>query len=136
MRPGIRPQNALIGMYPFLAASWPRLKDRKLDVVFGATGVVAVVAVAYGAAAFASQSPGHYIGAIRAHQQYVTAIDSFRNPGRPPLYEVFKIYIIHPFEAKRLSLALWIVAAIGFLRLRRSGVEATLTFGPFWFSRG
>lgn len=126
-----RPQNALIGMYPFLAASWPRLRERKLDVVLGATGVVAVVVAAYGAAAFASQSPANYIGAVRAHQQYVTAIDSFRNPGRPPLYEVFKIYIVHPFEAKRLSLVLWAVAAIGFLRLRRAGVEATLTFGPF-----
>jgi len=126
-----RPQNALIGVYPFLAASWPRIRERKLDVALAATCVIAVVVASYGGAALASSSPANYIGAVRSHQQYVSQIDSYRNPGRPPLYEVFKIYIVHPFEAKRLSLVLWALAAIGFLRIRRPAIEATLTFGPF-----
>lgn len=131
-----RPQNALIGMYPFLAASWPRIREKKKEVALGVTCVIAVVVASYGGAALASSSPANYIGAVRSHQQYVSQIDSFRNPGRPPLYEVFKIYIVHPFEAKRLSLVLWAIAAIGFLRIRRPAIEATLTFGPSCYSPG
>ena len=127
----IRPQNALIGMYPWLAAAWPRLSSRKREIALGASCVIAVVAIAYSGAALASRTFSEYVSAVRTHEDYVRSVDSFRNPGRPPLHQVFKLFIINPFEAKRLALTMWIVAAIGLLRLRRPAVESVLTFGPF-----
>jgi hypothetical protein len=127
-----RPQNALIGMVPWLSASWPRLRERRrLEVVAGAASVVLVALASYAGAALASRSVVGYIEAVRIHEQYVKVVDSYFNPDRPPLFYVFKKFIVNPFDAKKLSIVLWSLAAIGALRLRRPAIDTVLTFGPF-----
>ena len=51
-----RPQNALLGAWPWLAGSWPRFRARKLDPILGGAIAAAIVAASYGAAAWAACS--------------------------------------------------------------------------------
>src|SRR5205085_3583689 len=37
-----RPQNAMIGAYPWIAASWPRRRARAIDIAFGGFIVAAI----------------------------------------------------------------------------------------------
>ncbi|MGZ7040391.1 MAG: hypothetical protein ACXVH7_01240 [Thermoanaerobaculia bacterium] len=127
-----RPQNALIGMAPWLAASWPRLRERRIgEVAAGAAAVILVAMASYAGAAMASRSVAGYIESVKIHENYVKTVDSYRNPVRPPLDEVFGRFIINPFGARKLSILLWSLAAIGALRLRRPAVLLIMTFGPF-----
>jgi len=127
-----RPQNALIGMYPWLSASWVRIRERRaLEVTVGAFAVLAVALLSYTGAALASGSLGDYIAAVRMHEAYVRTVDSYRNPGRPPLLEALVMFI-NPYEALKLASCVWSLAVIGLLRMRRAAIETLLTFGPFF----
>lgn len=128
---GLRVQNVLMGAYPWLAASWPRRRGRVVEILSGASIVIAVVAASYGGAALASDSVSGYINAIREHEHYLATTDSFRSPTRVPLGEAFRVFVLDPFNARRTMLVLWTLAAIGALSLRRPAIEALLTFGPF-----
>jgi MFS family permease len=127
-----RPQNALIGMAPWISASWPRLRERRrLEVLAGAAAVIFVAVAAYGGAALESRSVAGYIEAVKIHENYVKVVDSYRNPVRPPFAEVLWRFVINPFDAKKLSIVLWSLAVIGALSLRRSAIAVILTFLPF-----
>jgi hypothetical protein len=127
-----RPQNALIGMYPWLSASWARLQERRrLEVLAGAACIMFIAFASYTGAALASYRVDGYIDAVRVHEHYVRAVDSYLSPTRPPLLQVFRKFIFNPFEAEKLSIVLWSLAAIGAFRFRRPAVETLLTFGPF-----
>ena len=63
-----RPQNALLGAWPWLAGSWPRIRARKLDPILGAVIVAAVVAASYGGAAWATGSWTRYRDAVNLHR--------------------------------------------------------------------
>lgn len=131
-----RPQCALIGLYPWLEASWPRLRTRPRQIVAGALGSLAVAAAAYSGAALASASWDAYLASVEHQSQWVYNVDSFKNPTRPPLLECFRIYAVDPSRAGKVSIAIAVLAAIGLLRGRRPALRTALTFGPFLIFAG
>jgi len=128
-----RPQNALVGAWPWIAASLAarRQSRRSGTIIAGAVLVAAIVVVSYGGAALASRSVSGYIEAVRAHQRYVSTVDSFRNPERPRLPEAFMLIVANPFHAQKSMIGLWAVAGIGLVSFRRAALDAVLTFMPF-----
>ena len=127
-----RPQNVIIGAYPWLAATAVRFRERKSDLFGGAAAVIAVVVLSYGGAAIASGSWIDYVNAIRGHQRWVANVDSYRNPGRPPLRDLVYAFAVDPYHAGKVSMIMAAFAALGLMTLRRRGLEALLTFGPFF----
>jgi 4-amino-4-deoxy-L-arabinose transferase-like glycosyltransferase len=101
---GIRPQNLLIGMFPLLLATWYRARQSLRDVVFAALISTAIVAVAYVGALRATGSTKSYISAIRGHSDYITRIDSFRSPDRPPLWRLIDRFFIKQYQSPALSI--------------------------------
>src|SRR5205085_7154968 len=82
---GYRPQNLTIGFAPAVIASLRGLPRHWLRPFIAALIIAAIVVVGYGVAAQLSGGWTIYREAIRAHQKYITDVDSFRNPNRPPL---------------------------------------------------
>ena len=126
-----RPQSALMAIYPWLAASWPRFRARRSDPLLGALVIIVICAIAYGIAAYLT-GWDQYRMAVRLHGEYIASVDSFRNPARPPVLEVARRYAIDPFFARRRAIVLAFFAIVGLLRFRRGTREAILIFGPFF----
>jgi hypothetical protein len=150
-----RPQNALLGLWPWLWGSWLRtapyaavaknlLPARRgegaakrrmrgaLDVLLGGALAAVIILAAYGGAALAT-GVTHYRNAVETHREYVLKIDSYRNPGRPPLLDMGRDFAIDPYQAGKISTVIGAFAAIGILRFRAGTRHALLTFGPFFF---
>ena len=126
----MRPQNVLLGAYPFLAASWPRWKERKRDPILGALLIVVIVAVFFGGAAYVTGFEA-YRDAMKGHSQYVLAVDSYRNAMRPPWHKTYRYFLLDPYGAGKVSTVISIFAAIGLLRFRRVALESLAIFLPF-----
>jgi hypothetical protein len=132
---GIRPQNLLIGIVPGAIATWHRVRANWRDVLFAALLGVTVVGLAFGEAAWATGGLDRYESSIRQHSDYITRIDSFRAPGRPPLWRLFDRFFVKQYASPPLSVltSVFVLASIIFAIRRRDralGVLA-LTFGPF-----
>src|SRR6185369_16284804 len=132
---GIRPQNLLIGLVPGAISTWHRLRANWRDVLFAALLGVTVVGLAFGEAAWATGGLDRYAGSIRQHGDYITRIDSFRAPGRPPLWRLFDRFFIKQYASPPLSVltSLFVLASIiGAIRRRDRALGVlALTFGPF-----
>jgi len=133
---GIRPQNMLIGLVPGAIATWHRLRARAWrDVLFAALLGMTVVGLAFGEAAWATGGLDRYANSIRQHRDYITRIDSFRAPGRPPLWRLFDRFFIKQYGSPVLSVLTSIfvlVSIIGSIRERNRAIGIlALTFGPF-----
>jgi len=126
----MRPQNVLLGAYPFLAGSWPRWKERKLDPILGTLIMLVIIAAFFGGAAYVTGFDA-YRQALRDHSQYVLSVDSFHNPGRAPWFRTYRQFLLDPYGAGRISTVIAIFAAIGLLRARRPALESLAIFGPF-----
>jgi len=126
----MRPQNVLLGAYPFLAASWPRWKERKRDPILGALIIVVIVALFFGGAAYVTGFDA-YRAVMKGHSQYVLAIDSYHNPTRPPWHKTYRYFLLDPYGAGKVSTVISIFAAIGLLRFRRVALESLAIFLPF-----
>src|SRR5204863_7668414 len=81
---GIRPQNLLVGIFPAAISTWYRARASLRDVFFAALIGAGVIAVAYVSAIHATGDLGPYLNAVRAHGDYISRVDSFRSPDRPP----------------------------------------------------
>jgi hypothetical protein len=131
---GIRPQNLLIGLFPGALATWHRARENWRDVVFAALVGISTVALAFGSAAWVTGSWDRYMDAIRAHGDYITNIDSFRAPGRPPLWRLFDRFFIKQYESPLLSVVASVfvgISAIGAIRRRDARIGfAVLAFAP------
>jgi hypothetical protein len=132
---GIRPQNFLIGLAPGLLATWYRARAAWRDVAFAALVGAITVTVAFGGAIAATGGTKPYFDAAREHGEYITRIDSFRSPNRPPLWRLFDRFFIKQYESLALSFITSIVVAVSIAgaiasRDRTIGWLA-LTFGPF-----
>ena len=163
---GFRSQNLLIGCAPALYATWMqlgapssrRLAARRLASRGGVTPPdqpawtparrvviaillgAAIVAGSYAGAAYASSDPPRgYLGSVANLRAYVRQVDSFMNPGRPPLRRLMPDYFVHPIRGGRFD---YVVLAFGALGLaatfRRFGTLMALAmFLPFqvfaWF---
>lgn len=135
---GIRPQNLLVGLFPGLLATWHRWRVSKRDVLLAILIGIAVCAIAYGGAIWATGSYDAYMTTVRAHGAYISEIDSFRNAERPPLWRIFDRFFFKQYDAPGLSIVaslFVLVSVFGAVRTRdrRIGYIA-LAFAPFAIS--
>ena len=110
---GIRPANLLVGAAPALLATWAQIRAKSYRAVaaamfFGA----AIVAASYAGAALASRSVQDYLSIVQEQSKYVREVDSWRNPGRPSLYEAAKTFILWPFSQRDVLNAIAIGATL------------------------
>ncbi|MCU1244853.1 MAG: hypothetical protein JWN02_763, partial [Acidobacteria bacterium] len=111
---GFRPQNLLVGLVPLIVAS--RSARRMVD----ACAIIgSIVALSYGAAAWFSGGWPEYRDALRGHEAYITATDSWRSPQHPPLWRSFDDFFIRPYRAAPINAAVTLLCAV-------SGVAAFL----------
>jgi hypothetical protein len=132
---GFRSQNLLIGCAPALYATWARIRVRAWGEIAAAIALgAAIVAVSYAGAAYASSDPPRgYLGSMANLRAYVRHVDSFMNPGRPPLRALVFDYFVHPIRSGRFDYVVLAFAAVGFATtLRRFGMLMALAmFLPF-----
>ena len=131
---GIRPQNVLIGLAPGLIATWYRARSSWRDVLFAAILGGAVVGASFWFAAEATGALERYAATVREHGDYIARVDSFRSPGRPPLWRLADRFFVLQYQSRPLSIltSLFVIAAIvAAIRQRsRPVLFATLTFAP------
>ena len=129
---GIRPQNLLVGIFPAAVATWHRTRR---DIVLAVLIGIAVVGIAYGAAIRATGSYERFSSAVRAHGEYISKVDSFRSPNRPPLWRIFDRFFVKQYQSSVLGgiVSIFVaVSIIGAIRNRdTSMLYNALTFGPF-----
>jgi len=152
---GVRPQNLLVGFAPALiatvscfqgagrrgqgadgvfadaraSAEQPPAPRAPRPATFAAAALLgAVVIVAsYAGAALASDSWRGYVDACAAQSHYIRLIDSYVNPGRPPLLRLAREIFVQPMHGGRFDLVLTALAALGFvLGARRAGVRVAV----------
>lgn len=132
---GIRPQNFLIGLAPGLLATWYRARASWRDVVFAALVGAVTIGVAFGGAIAATGGTKPYFDAAKEHGEYITRIDSFRSPTRPPLWRLVDRFFIKQYQSLALSFIVSIFVAIsigGAIASRDRAIGwLALTFGPF-----
>jgi hypothetical protein len=134
---GIRPQNILVGLVPGVVATWYRARTSFRDVLFAALIGAATVALAFGSAIHATGTWQQFMESVRTHGDYIARVDSWRAPGRPPLWRLFAPFFLQQYQFRPLSIVMSIfvvVSAIGAIRQRdRAVLLAFLTFAPFAF---
>lgn len=135
---GIRPQNLLIGLWPGIVATRFRAKDSLRDVFAAAAIGIVVVGAAFAGAIAATGPLSAWLNTVRGHGEYISKIDSFRNPDRPPLWRIFDRFFFKQYESMPLSIITSIfvlISAVGATRSRdrRIGMIA-LAFAPFALS--
>lgn len=125
---GIRPQNVLIGLAPGLIATWYRARHSWRDVVFAALLGGTIVLAAFAFAAEATGDVDRYLKAVREHGDYISRVDSFRSPDRPPLWRLFDRFFLLQYQSRVLSILTSIFVLIAVFRSDRSVRFAALTF--------
>jgi hypothetical protein len=127
---GIRPANLLVGAVPALLATWAQVRAKSYRSVAAAMFLgAAIVAASYAGAALASRGVQDYIRMVQEQSKYVRDVDSWRNPGRPSLYEAAKLFILWPFWHKDVLNALAIgatMSAVWAIARRRTAPLLTL----------
>jgi hypothetical protein len=129
---GIRPQNLLIGLAPGLIASRHRsVKQIATALILG----LAIVAITFGFAIQATGTPDDYLRALREHSDYVSRVDSFRNPDRPPLWRIADRFFVKQYQAPALSIVVTLFVIFSIVQSIRERSRPmllnALTFAPF-----
>ncbi|HEV7767944.1 MAG TPA: glycosyltransferase family 39 protein [Thermoanaerobaculia bacterium] len=129
---GIRPQNFLVGLIPGIYAT---RKRRPLEILVALLIGVVIVGAAYGGAIYATGDYDDYMRMVRGHGDYISRIDSWRSPDRPPLWRIFDRFFIKQYQSPALSIIASLfamVSIVGAIRSRdRSMLWNALTFVPF-----
>lgn len=129
---GIRPQNLLLGMIPGLYAT---RKRRVWEVLVAFLIGVTVVLIAFGGAVYATGSWDEYLRVVREHGDYISRVDSWRSPDRPPLWRLLDRFFVKQYQSPLISViaSLFVLVSIGgAIRDRdRSLLMNALTFVPF-----
>ena len=129
---GIRPQNLLVGLFPGLYAS---RKRRPGEIAIALLIGIVVVAACFGGAIYATGSAHEFLRVIREHGDYITRVDSFRNPERTSLWRLIDRFFIKQYQSPVLSVIASLavlISAAGAIRDRdRSMLYNVLTFAPF-----
>ena len=129
---GIRPQNLLVGLFPGIYAT---RKRRASEIAVAAIIGIVVVGVAFGASIYATGSLHDYLRVVQEHSDYISRVDSWRSPVRPPLWRLLDRFFVKQYQAPLLSVIASLFALtgiIGSIRERnRSMLWNALTFVPF-----
>lgn len=130
---GIRPPTLLLGFAPGLLATYAQLRARRYGAVTLAMVLGALIAGgSYYGAALASEGVETYVAAVRAQSAWVREVDSWRNPARPPLSEMAKLFWFRPVHQRALMLVMAILGGVSVLAgLVRRRTEVLLTFLVF-----
>jgi hypothetical protein len=132
---GIRPQNLLVGIFPAAISTWYRARESIRDVAFAVMICAGVVVVSYASAIHATGAFGPYMNAIREHSDYISRVDSFRSPDRPPLWRLISRFFIKQYSQPVLSIAtslFVLLSIIGAIRQRdKRMLYNAATFAPF-----
>lgn len=132
---GVRSQDLGIGFAPAAIASLRGLPRRWLRPLAAALVITLIAGGSYWMAARLSGGWEVYRGAIRAHEHYITTVDSYQNPARPSLWELFPDFFVHPYGAPPINIAVTVLALVSlgvtFARRRGAMLAAIATFGPF-----
>jgi hypothetical protein len=132
----IRPQNAIVALFPWGVATWELVRAKRLRIaIIGASLAAGLTALGYGIAAWVTDFES-YFTALYLHSKYVTAADAITATARPPLYKVAAM-MIDPYEAGKVSIVINVLMFIGVLwgiarGPRRPLREILLTFAPFF----
>lgn len=132
---GYRPQNLLIVLAPALIAA-PRVLRRSVPRALAAVALGAAIIIAsYAAAVHFSGGWALYHERLSEHQTYIAQTDSFRAPGRPPLWQLVDNFFIWPYRYLPINIPvalLVLVSGIAALVRRRAPMLVMLAaFGPF-----
>lgn len=126
----VRPQNVLMS-FPWFLATWPRLRARRFGQVAAAMALsIAIVAIGYGAAAYAT-GPRVWWETVQKHSHYIATIDGYQNPLRKPVLQLFPDFVIDPFEGGKAPRLLFGFAVAALFRPKRRDGDALATFVPF-----
>lgn len=105
-----------------------------LSLLLGAT----IAAACYLGAILASTSFDAFLETVRTQQEWVQRVDSWRNPSRPPLAELWKLFWFRPFEQKRLMLIVAVLGAVSLahaiVRRRWDVLLTCAVFAPLAFT--
>ncbi|MBV9493352.1 MAG: glycosyltransferase family 39 protein [Acidobacteria bacterium] len=132
---GYRPQNLAIVLAPALIAAPHVLRRSVLRALAAVVCGFAIIVASYGIAVQSSGGWTRYHERLREHQSYITHTDSFRAPGRPPLWRLVDNFFIWPYHYAPINIpvaALVLVSGVVTLVRRRAPQLALLAaFGPF-----
>ncbi|HXH39990.1 MAG TPA: hypothetical protein VNN08_15270, partial [Thermoanaerobaculia bacterium] len=120
----VRAQNVLMA-WPWIVASWRRLRARRADVIAGTALIIVLVLTGYGIAAKLTGFDD-YVTATRWHQKYVATVDGALNPGRIPMRYLLRDFLFDPFESRAASTVMFFFSLLAFLRPRRAQLDAVL----------
>ena len=123
---GVRPQNLLVGLAPFVIASIFRKWRERV------AAIAMITIVAGGAYAMAAWLTGwsEYREALQVHRAYILRVDSFLSPTRPPLWRVFAEFFVMPYRAPVINTLVTVLVVIGVFRRRLPALLALAAFGP------
>ena len=126
---GFRPQNLLIGFAPFVISSAFQRRRAIPALVL----MAAIVGVSYGFAAWLT-GWGEYQYVLQVHRAYITRVDSFLSPIRPPLWRVFDDFFVMPYHAPLINAIIGALAllslVVSVIRRRPHVLAALAAFGP------
>ncbi|MDP9192980.1 MAG: DUF2723 domain-containing protein [Acidobacteriota bacterium] len=127
----VRPQNAIVAVFPWTLATVRLLRARRFRaVVAGSLALLLLAGIGYGIVAYVTGFE-KYINVLSAHSQYVARADSVNSIARPPLSEVLMVHL-DPFDAGKVMLLINLLALVAIVAGRRHVVaEVLLTFVPF-----
>lgn len=132
----VRPQNALVAIFPWALATLRLARAKRWRVVLtGASLTAGLTILGYGIGAWAT-GLAEYFDAFYRHILYVRSADSVTAAARPPLYKVVGM-MLDPFQAGKVSILLNVLALLGIVRgvfrePRQPVREIFLTFAPFF----
>ncbi|MDQ3282030.1 MAG: hypothetical protein M3Q69_11525 [Acidobacteriota bacterium] len=132
---GFRTPNLLIGALPALLATTHRLRAKTYaSVACAILEGAAIVLASYAGAALASTGIADYRESLEVQSRYVHDVDSFHNPVRGPLWNVFVAFVLHPFQHLHALHAMELAAAIAFVaaivRRKRAVLLTVAMFAP------
>jgi hypothetical protein len=126
----VRPQNALVAVFPWTMATYRLLRARRfVAVALCSLLLIGIVAGGYVAAAVVT-GPREYIEAVKNHSAYVRRSDTITSTNHPGLAETLRLQL-DPYDAGKVTILLNVLAAVAILRGRRDRVvPILLTFLP------
>jgi hypothetical protein len=131
---GFRPQNLAIVFVPMALATWFSLRRRKfVPPVAAVLILLVIVGTSYFVAVTLSGGWASYREAVHQHQLYITQVDSYRSPTRPPLINLVDDFFVRPYHAPVVNTIISVLAFLSVVSLVRRRLPVWLglaSFGP------